>query len=73
MHTISVVLDDSLYTRLKQTVPNRKVSKFVANAIADKLHNKEASLYNTYKDAYSDSDREKESCMWDKIDGENWE
>lgn len=73
MHTISVVLDDSLYTRLKQTVPNRKVSKFVANAIADKLQSKETSLYDAYKSAYADTNREEELCMWDKINGENWE
>jgi hypothetical protein len=73
MHTISVVLDDSLYTRLKQTVPNRKVSKFVSNAIADKLQNREASLYSAYKDAYADINRKKELDMWDRIDGENWD
>ena len=73
MHTISVILSDSLYVRLKQTVPNRKVSKFVASAIADKLQDKETSLYNAYKDAYADKNRENELCMWDKIDGESWD
>lgn len=73
MHTISIILDDSLYTRLKQTIPNRKVSKFVAIAIAEKLQDEESYLYKAYREAYSDIDREKELCLWDKIDGENWE
>ena len=73
MHTISVILNDSLYSKLKAIIPNRKISKFVAKAVEDKLSEKSASLYKAYSEAYKDKGRNKESNIWNNIDGEHWE
>ena len=73
MQTISIILNDSIYMRLKQIVPNRKVSKFVAEAIEEKLEDKTGALLSAYKEAYADTAREKEAKIWDVVDGENWD
>ena len=72
MHTISVILNDNLYQKLKAIVPNRKISKFVAEAVNEKLSQKSAALHKAYMEAYKDKDRNKECKLWDDISGEDW-
>jgi hypothetical protein len=71
MHTISVILTDTLYNKLKAIIPNKKISKFVAQAVEEKLS--EEPLYKAYAEAYKDKDRNKEINLWNNIDGEHWQ
>jgi hypothetical protein len=73
MHTISITLDNGLYARLKNIIPNGKVSKFVSHAIEESLEKKTAALHKAYSEAYKDKSRNKEIEIWNVTDSENWE
>ena len=73
MKTLSVTLADDLYDRIKHTVPPRRVSKFVSEAVEVKLKGQTDDLYKAYLAASQDGDREALSKDWDTINTESWE
>lgn len=73
MKTLSVTLADDLYNRIKHTVPPRRVSKFVSEAVELKLKEQNDGLYKAYLAASQDRDREAILNDWDTINIESWE
>lgn len=73
MRTLSITMSDDLYDSLKHTVASRKISKFVSEAVAEKLNKKREILYQAYLEASHDVEREKELNDWDLISVEAWE
>lgn len=73
MHTLSITLPDDLYDRVKRLVPQRRVSKFVAHAIEEKLDQQREELYLAYLEASKDQEREAEIQQWSHTDVETWE
>lgn len=72
MRTLSVTINDDLYDILKHSIPARKISKFVCEALADKLEQKNQTLYQAYLEASQDQDREGELQDWDQVSLELW-
>lgn len=72
MRTLSITMSDDLYAILKHTVASRKISKFVSDAIAEKLDKKRELLYQAYLEADHDIEREKELKDWDAVSIESW-
>lgn len=72
MKTLSVTLADDLYNRIKHTVPSRRVSKFVSEAVEVKLKEQTDDLYKAYLAASQDGDREAILKDWDTINTESW-
>lgn len=73
MRTLSVVLADDLYDRIKHSVPSRMISKFVSEAVEVKLKEQTNQLYKSYIAAAKDRDREEILKDWDTINVESWE
>ncbi len=73
MRTLSITMQEELYYRLKRLVPQRQVSKFVTQAVEEKLDEKREELYNSYREAYQDQDREAEIKVWSAVDVETWQ
>ncbi len=72
MRTLSITMNDDLYDILKHTVASRKISKFVSEAVEEKLDKKREHLYQAYLEAAHDVEREKELKDWDAISMESW-
>lgn len=68
MKTMSISLQDALYERLKQSVPSKKISKFVSHAIAYALELKEQELIKAYKESENYKNRKTLLQEWDEID-----
>jgi len=73
MRTLSITMSDDLYDSLKHAVASRKISRFVREAVAEKLNKKREILYQAYLEASYDVEREKELNDWDSISVEAWE
>ncbi|MBX9696520.1 MAG: hypothetical protein K2X53_00370 [Alphaproteobacteria bacterium] len=73
MRTLSVTISDALYTNLKRSVSSQKISKFVSEAVSEKLTKKKEALYQSYLEASQDTEREKEIKDWDSLSVENWD
>lgn len=73
MRTLSVTISDELYTNLKRAVSSQKISKFVSEAVSEKLTKKEEALYQSYLEASKDADREKEIKDWESLSIESWD
>ena len=73
MRTLSITINDDLYNSLKHTVPARKISKFVSEALVEKLAQKREKLYKAYLEASQDEDREADLHVWDHLSVESWE
>ena len=72
MKTISVSIDEGLYRVLKFAAGPRGMSRFIANAVREKLAESQDSLYQSYREASGDRQRVQEVAEWDGIDGESW-
>jgi predicted CopG family antitoxin len=72
MRTICITINDELYLNLKHSVSSRQMSKFVCEAVREKL-TKEEELYQAYLEASQDEEIEKELKEWDAIAFEGWE
>jgi hypothetical protein len=68
MRTMSISLQESLYERLKHSVPSKKISNFVSNAISNELFRKEEELALAYEEAEQSSGRQELLNEWDLID-----
>lgn len=73
MKTLSITLADDLYDRIKHTIPSRRVSKFVSEAVEVKLNEQTDDLYKAYLASAQDRDREEVLKDWDAINIESWE
>ena len=73
VRTLSITLADDIYDRIKHTVPSRKISKFVSEAVEVKLNEKTEDLYKSYLAAVQDRDRGNVLKDWDTINTESWE
>jgi len=73
MRTLSITISDELYNALKHTASSRQISKFVSEAVQEKLRTKNEELYLAYLEASLDQDREEELKDWDPLSLEGWE
>jgi len=73
MRTLSVTISEDLYDALKHTVSSRQISKFVSEAVKEKLSKKNEELYLAYLAASLDQEREKDLKEWDALSMEEWE
>ena len=73
MRTISITISDDLYYSLKHSVSSRGISKFVSEAVKEKLSQKEDALYQAYLEGSKDEEREKELKEWDVLNVEGWD
>jgi hypothetical protein len=71
MRTMSISLQENLYERLKHSVPSKKISKFVSNAIFNELTRQEEELALAYEEAEQNSQRQELLNEWDLIDDFN--
>lgn len=68
MRTMSISLQESLYERLKHSIPSKKVSKFVSSAISHELERMEKELSLAYEEAEHSKERNELLNEWDAID-----
>jgi len=73
MRTLSITISDELYNALKHTASPRQMSKFVSEAVKEKLRTKNEELYLAYLEASLDQEREEELKEWDTLSLEGWE
>lgn len=71
MKTMSISLQESLYERLKHSVPSKKISKFVSLAISNELSRTEGELSLAYKEAEQNINRQELLNEWNLIDDLN--
>ena len=72
MRTMSITIDERLYTLLKKTAGARRMSRYIAEALQEKLQFSEQSLYREYMSAKEDRDRQEVLSDWDAIEAEGW-
>lgn len=70
MKTLSITIDENLYYTLKKQVPAGKLSKYVAEAIKNKISLTQEDLALAYKEAAEDSVRNKDIEDWKATDAE---
>jgi len=68
---VTINIEDSIYLKLKQLVPNRQISKFVSKAIQKELMGQESELVKAYQDAYNDNQRRIENKKWEVLEANN--
>lgn len=68
MRTMSISLQESLYERLKHSIPSKKISKFVSKAISHELERMEKELALAYKEAEQNPERNELIKEWEKVD-----
>lgn len=72
----TIVLDDTLYEKLKNSIPQRKISNFINQIIKEKLANVEKrTMTKKMKEGYLNTgkDRKELDQDWDSILAEGWE
>lgn len=72
----TIVLDDTLYEKLKDVIPQRKVSNFINQLIKEKLADaEEKAITKKMKEGYLNTrkDRKELGKDWDGILAEGWE
>jgi metal-responsive CopG/Arc/MetJ family transcriptional regulator len=72
MKIMSVSIDEGLYRRLKIAAGNRGMSRFIAEAVREKLRDSESRLIEEYRTAQNDPDRQQIVEDWDAIEAEGW-
>ena len=73
MQTMSITIDEKLYRRLKRTAGQRGMSRFIAEAVREKLHSSEDELYKEYLAAQRDDERRQVLDDWDRLATEGWQ
>ena len=68
---VTINIEDSLFLKLKQLIPNRQISKFISGAIKKTLAGQESELTKAYQDAYNDNQRRSENKKWETLDTSN--
>lgn len=72
----TIVLEDTLYEKLKDSIPQRKISSFINQIIKEKLVDVEKkNLEKKMKEGYLNTrkDRKEMDNDWDGILAEGWE
>lgn len=72
----TIVLDDTVYEKLKKSIPQRKISSFINQLIREKFANAEENvLVKKMKEGYLNTrkDRKELEKDWDRILAEGWE
>ena len=72
MRTMSITIDEPLYRTLKKTAGPRGMSRFIAEALLEKLRGNRQNLYREYKMASQDADRREVLEDWDELETEGW-
>ena len=72
MRTISVTIDEPLYRRLKRTAGPRGMSRFIAEAVLEKLDASREDLYREYQMAAQDPGRREILADWHALETESW-
>jgi predicted CopG family antitoxin len=72
MRTMSITIDEQLYTLLKKTAGPRGMSRYIAQTLQEKLQSTEQSLYQEYLSAKEDEERQEVLSDWDAVDAEGW-
>jgi hypothetical protein len=62
----------TLHNHLKLFVGNKKMSKFVAEAVQDKIRKMETNLKDAYLSANNDNIRNQEIKSWENTEFEDW-
>lgn len=73
MKTMSVSIEEDLYHSLKAAAGPRGMSRFIAAAVREKLRETQDSLYDEYRKASRDRERQAEIGDWAAVDGEAWD
>ncbi|MBI5184974.1 MAG: hypothetical protein HZA01_04520 [Nitrospinae bacterium] len=71
----TIVLDDSLYEKLKTNIPRRKISNFINQLIKEKLAEVEKkNVTKKMKEGYLNTkkDRKELDKDWDSVLAEGW-
>lgn len=72
----TIVLDDTVYEKLKKSIPQRKISSFINQVIREKfVEAEENALAKKMKEGYLNTrkDRKELEKDWDRILAEGWE
>jgi predicted CopG family antitoxin len=72
----TIVLEDTVYEKLKKTVPQRKISSFINEVIREKFADaEETALARKMKEGYINTrkDRKELNKDWDRILAKGWE
>jgi metal-responsive CopG/Arc/MetJ family transcriptional regulator len=72
----TIVLEDALYTKLKESVPQRKISNFINQIIKEKIADAEKKVIaNKMKEGYLNTSKDRKELVkdWDGILAEGWE
>lgn len=70
MRTISITIEENLYFSLKKQVAPGKLSRFVSEAIRNKISSNNENLSLAYKEAMHDKSRRKTIEEWKPLDAE---
>ena len=71
--TMSVSIDETLYHQLKRNAGPRGMSRFIAEALREKLHGGSDHLRREYVAAGKDKARREVLRDWDSLDAEGWQ
>ena len=69
---MSITIEEPLYRALKKTAGQRGMSRFIAEAVREKLQNSRQNLYQEYQMASQDPDRQEVLADWDGLETESW-
>jgi metal-responsive CopG/Arc/MetJ family transcriptional regulator len=69
---MSVNIDDDLYRRLKRAAGNRGMSRYIAEAVRERLRGSESQLHEEYQAAAVDPERQRIAQDWGAIETEGW-
>ncbi len=72
----TIVLDPSLFDKLKSLVPKRRISRFINSALAEKIGAMEKEeILNRMKEGYeaTNKDRQQVEQDWDAVAAEGWD
>ena len=65
-------MEEELYRRLKMAAGSRGMSRFIAEAVREKLRDSESRLREEYQAAENDPGRQEIVKDWDAIETEGW-
>jgi predicted CopG family antitoxin len=72
MRTMSITIDEQLYRTLKKTAGPRAMSRFIGEAVREKLRASRGRLYQEYRLANEDRDRNEALEDWEALETEGW-
>ena len=73
MKTMSVSIDDRIYSALKRAAGPRGMSRFIADAVKERLALADKKLVAEYREAALDADRLAAEKDWETTDVDGWD